>query len=67
MAEKKALKIALAHDQPLEDMVIGMIKDLGSLSATAKALGVTQGSVSLWLQKWGYTVKVQKVTTVIKK
>jgi predicted transcriptional regulator len=53
----KSGQIELLYKKPLEEILSEMIEKHGSVTATAKELGVTQGTVSLWLKWKGLKVK----------
>lgn len=64
----KAKEIEARYGMPLEQVLVTKFNSLGTLTAVAKELGVTQSSVSLWLKHLKYKVqtKVTKTVTLIK-
>jgi len=56
MASKSDL-IEQEFGRPLPEVLEDLFQEHGSQVAVAKALGVTQGTVSLWLVRYGFSQK----------
>lgn len=63
MATSKAKVIELERGLSLRQVLIDTFTRTGSLTGVAKELGVTQGTVSLWLQRCNLEIK----TTLVEK
>jgi molybdenum-dependent DNA-binding transcriptional regulator ModE len=48
-ARHKGRELEEAHQKPLRDLLIEAVDTHGSVSDAAKALGVSQGTLSTWL------------------
>lgn len=53
----KITEIEAARGKPLREILVELYQQYGNLYIVAKELGVTQGTVSLWLIRCGLEVR----------
>lgn len=50
-------EIERTHGKPIRDILIEVVEKKGSATGAAQELGVTQGTVSIWLKASGLKLK----------